>query len=307
MMRAYIGPTLLVLLLAACNEVTAPEEAPGGELPAAKLAGSPGQGRIAFASAESGNWDIWVINPNGTGRTRLTNHAAADQEPAWCGNQRIAFRSNRQGSGKSDLYRMNPDGTGQTPMITSLWGPLLFETAPAWSPDCSKVAFVSGWDIWVMNANGTAVTNLTNDGAFQNDPTWSADGSTIAFWSTESGPAEIYTIKADGSARTQVTFYNTLGGTAIHPQWSPDGQWIAFTWYGPVDFGEIFIVKPDGTQLTQLTSSPTTDENQPTWSPDSKRIAFLRNGDIWIMKRDGTGVTNVTNSATAEDAPAWSR
>jgi Tol biopolymer transport system component len=167
---------------------------------------------------------------------------------------------------------------------------------------------VGGWDIWVMNADGTGMTNLTNHPSFDSEPTWSPDGSKIAFSSTRNGPAELYVMNADGSGVTQITFYNSLGGSALHADWSPNGQWIAFTWTGPTDDQvEIYRVKPDGTQVTQVTDTPA-DENTPSWSPDSKRIGFLKNGDIWTMTANGTGLFNLTNTpGVFESGPAWSR
>jgi len=101
-----------------------------------------------------------------------------------------------------------------------------------------------------MKANGTAVTNLTAHAAFDSDPTWSPDGSRIAFNSTRNGPAELYVMNADDSSPTQITFYNSLGGTAIHADWSPDGQWI---------------MRKDGSNQVNVTNIPTL-ETYPAWS-----------------------------------------
>jgi Tol biopolymer transport system component len=308
-MRSPFVPFLTLLLLAGCESATAPEptiEGPG--VPDAKAITVPTPGKIAFSSHDDGDWEIYVISPNGSGRTQLTHNTAQDDSPSWLGSQRLVFSTTRNGSGKSDLYSIKPDGTQETQLTTSLLSLFLFETTPAWSPDGSKIAFVSGWDVWVMNADGTAMTNLTNHPAFDSNPTWSADGTKIAFSSTRNGPAQLYVMNANGSAPTQITYYDSLGGTAIHADWSPDGQWIAFTWTGPTDDEvEIYMVKPDGTQVTQVTNTPD-DENTPTWSPDSKRIAFLKGCDIWTMKKDGTGLFNVTSTpGLCENSSAWSR
>ncbi len=305
-MRSTLALVLAVLAVAACESSTAPELSPGTPEAEPKLGPNPriGPGKIAFNSAEDGDWEIFVINPDGTGRKQLTFNSSWDQEASWKGNSRLSFHSGRNGG--FDIYSMNPDGSGQTLITTSLASLFQTESNAVYSPDGSKIAYTSGWDIWVMNANGTGLTNLTAHPAFDNEPTWSPDGSRIAFQSTRNGPAELYVMNADGSSPSQITFYDALGGTAIHPDWSPDGHWIAFTWTGSTDEGEIFRVRPDGSQVTRLTFTPT-DEHKPSWSPDSKRIAFVRGGDIWTMKKDGSDVVNVTNTPTMEAYPAWSR
>jgi Tol biopolymer transport system component len=65
-------------------------------------------------------------------------------------------------------------------------------------------------------------------------------------------------------------------------------------------------VTPDGSEVLQVTHTAGS-EHSPSWSPDSKRLAYSRDGDIWVMKRDGSNPINITNTATMEAHPAWSR
>ena len=143
---------------------------------------SPDGTRIAFASNGHNfpaypnpdrDFEIWVMNADGTNPTRLTDNTAYDRSPAWSpdGTQ-IAFVS---GPDQDDfiqaIYVMNAiDGTGQT-MITS---DVVYQAAPAWSPDGTLIAFVSGRDgtneIYRMNANGTDQTRLTNSAGSDGDP-----------------------------------------------------------------------------------------------------------------------------------------
>ncbi|HEY7591316.1 MAG TPA: hypothetical protein VH723_10000, partial [Candidatus Limnocylindrales bacterium] len=84
-------------------------------------------GLIAFASSRTGNGDIYVMNADGTGQTRLTSHAAIDGEPAWSpSGTKIAFSSSRSGLG--DIYVMNADGTSATRLTTSPH----VDLSPAW-------------------------------------------------------------------------------------------------------------------------------------------------------------------------------
>ena len=115
---------------------------------------------------------------------------------------------------------MNANGTWQAnATLNGAW-----DGEPAWSPDGSKIAFVSERDgrteIYVMNANGTMQTRLTNTTVYcQNyHPTWSLDGAYIAFESNRSGNSNIYSMKADGTELMRLTANQTVDW---YPAWSP--------------------------------------------------------------------------------------
>ena len=160
------------------------------------------------------------------------------------------------------------------------------DLSPAWSPDGRRIAFESnrdgGWEIYVMNADGSDVVQLTNNRGWDGGPAWSPDGRRIAFVSDRDGDREIYVMNADGSNIVQLTNNPSFD---TDPAWSPDGRRIAFTsdWDGDFD---IYVMNTDGSNVVQLTNNRGSDL-APAWSPDGRRIAFVsdRDGDwdIYVM------------------------
>jgi hypothetical protein len=262
------------------------------------------RGRIAFASDRDGNFEIYVMNADGSGVTRLTNNPADDRFPSWSPDgKRIAFTSDRDGN--REIYVMNADGSGVT-RLTNSPAP---DGVPSWSPDGKRIAFDSERDgnreIYVMNADGSGVTRLTNNPSIDGGPSWSPDGRRIAFASDRDGNFEIYVMNADGSGVTRLT---NSPGDDWTPSWSPDGRRIAFTsnrdggWYN----WEIYVINVDGSGETNLTNESYL-QVWPSWSPDGRRIAFASNRygwEIYVMNADGSGVTRLTSNPGQD--PSWS-
>jgi len=167
--------------------------------------------RIAFVSSrENRDWEIYVMNADGTRVQRLTDDdPARNTMPAWSpdGTQ-IAFVT-IEGCGKescpSAIRVMSSDGTKIKRLV-------YFEgktTAhPAWSPDGKRIAFGSdrdgSMDIFVVNADGTNLRNVTKSRYDENHPAWSLDGQWIAF-TRYTDNTEIFVMTADSSRVIQVT------------------------------------------------------------------------------------------------------
>ena len=287
----------------------------GGESPVAPpqspgLAATSAQGQVAFTSNRDGNNEIYVMNPDGSGVTRLTDNPAIDQDPAWSPDGgRIAFTSTRNGN--YDIYVMNADGTGVTQLTTTTTN--RGSTRPAWCGN--RIAFESDRyiaafpDVYVMNDDGTDVTRLTlSNGAFDQQPAWSPTCDRIAFTKDPGGNVEIYVMNADGTGATRLT--NSVGYDQ-DPAWSPDGAKIAFTSTRADDPNrEIYVMNADGTGVTRLTNTSTSIwDSDPAWSSDGSQIAFRSNRDgnneIYVMNADGSGVTRLTNDASSDALPAW--
>ena len=178
---------------------------------------SPDGTRIAFASESRGNSDIYVMSSDGTGQTNLTNMPGLNLTPGWSPDgERILFTRYRGLT--PEVYVMNSDGTlplnvtrhGATDGWAS-WSPDGGQIGfPSWSPDGARIAFQSSrdgnWEIYVMNADGSSQTRLTNNSDEDGFPSWSPDGARIAYVSrTGEGSYEIYVMNVDGSDQVRLT------------------------------------------------------------------------------------------------------
>jgi TolB protein len=243
---------------------------------------SPDGTRIAFARSvggPQGQYDIYVMNSNGTNVTQLTSESKDDRYPAWSPDgTKIAFRG-YPAVGGAAIFTMNPDGTGQTAIKNTGGG-----DQPTWSPDGTRVAYsgtytngtdpVSGLpiiadDIFVQPVNATNTdrpTNLTNDPQMSDRyPNWQpTPGSTqILYRRVENSGRELWRVDAATGAPGPVTVPQT-GNKGRAATWSPDGKSAAFVSYVDAEGDlEIWMGNVVGNSITaarQLTSNAITDD-----------------------------------------------
>ncbi len=182
----------------------------------------------------------------------------------------------------------------------------------AFSPDGSRVAFSAyvhegpgnccPTELFVMNADGTGLTQVTHDDAYDSYPSWSPDGSTLVYASyrgpdyipgcpvTKNCPADLYVIGADGTGDRRLTDDAADEAT---PTWSPDGTKIAYVFAEAGSPGAVWVMNADGTDARNLVPPDGGLILFPQWSPDGRRILYLsaRLGErfgVWVATADGT-------------------
>jgi Tol biopolymer transport system component len=303
---------LLIVAVTNCGE-------PGAAQPARTVAadetttiGDPRpNGSIVFAREQpGGGCDLFAIEPGGTVPRTLT------ETPSTCEALPAVAPGGSTVTVSLDLHDIAVIHLATSALRRLTDDPATLDNHPAWSPDGSRIVFFGGpplgpSHLYVMDADGTDLTQLTQGDGYDRNPAWSADGTRIAFARSGNDGYEVYVVDADGSNATVIT--SVAAESAPSPTWSPDASRIALDVNGA-----IHVMSADGTGLRRLSPELPKGvlDQSPSWSPDGTRIAFSRytnddvadaaeDGDIWIMDADGTDATRVTRGPAIDAWPEW--
>ncbi|HOU13802.1 MAG TPA: hypothetical protein PKZ84_11870 [Anaerolineae bacterium] len=273
---------------------------------------------IAFVSDRDGNEEIYVIQPDGSGLTRLTDNPAVDRDPAWSPDGRqIAFRSRRDGS--SDIFVMQADGARPTNLARDPQDSLDDEFHPAWHPSGAEFALYTDryapsscavHQLALMPVTGGLdnIRLLDIPPGNQISFAWSPDGNDLVFSSSrcDGSGTRLYLWERDANAVYPVT--DGAWSPALYPAWSHDGRFIAFVSAHDGNH-DIYRLNTLDQTVINLTNHPARD-TEPTWSPDDSQLAFVTdrdgNNEIYVMEADGSHPRNITSHPSADISPAWS-
>lgn len=252
---------------------------------------SPDGSKIVFTSDRDGNREIYSMNPDGSEQTRLTENSYPDYCPTFSpdGSQILFYQTRSIDNttelaplypqagiqyapslyGSYEVFKMDADGGNLIQLIpddtylhlfnfTLDYSINTYAAAPRFSPDGSKIVFTSytpslGFDIYMMDADGSNAIQLTTDGAANCEPHFTPDGSKILFRTHRGGTYDLYTMNLDGSGLTNLT---PDTDHVVFYMYSPDGRKILFG--DNIDRSEyykIFMMDADGSNRVRLTEN----------------------------------------------------
>lgn len=275
--------------------------------------------QIVFVSNRDRNTEIYRMDSNGAGQTRLTFAKAEDTQPIWSPDgQRIGFASRRDGNW--NIYVMSADGSNPQPLTSDPANDIM----PSWSPDGRTIAWVragtTSGAIWLMNADGSNARAITGQLTYLQHPSWSPDGSRLAFDYDRDGDGfnDLALINPDGSGMRPVAVTeNYIGpgqrGDLAVGGWSPEGDRLLigvaiYRLTSPPKLANMFVgrilasggapfalispiydampdmrsldLDPPQTRLAELPAFTRAGETQLEWSGDDVGIAGLAGYDV---------------------------
>jgi Tol biopolymer transport system component/DNA-binding winged helix-turn-helix (wHTH) protein len=219
-----------------------------------RVAWAPNGRELVFASGInlSGGGTLWRVSASGGKPERLPIGGDNATYPTISGRaNRLAYvnRSLDANIWRIEIGKSAPPVSSFTKLIAST----RYEAGPQFSPDGRRIAFHSdrsgSIEIWVCDAAGLDLIQLTSLGRHSGTPRWSPDSRRIAFDSRPGKDSDIYVIDADGGAPRRLT---TEPSDDVLPSWSNDGRWIYFASGRPGRW-ELWKMPAEGGQAVQLT------------------------------------------------------
>ena len=289
-------------------------------------------GKIAFISDRDGDWEIYVMDADGSNQTRLTNNVGVvlthdhtsgsthESGPSWSPDgSKILFISDQDGD--TEIYVMDADGSNQAKLTDNE----VADWQPSWSPDGTKIVFGGPSDLsdlhalYIMNADGSNRALLvTQYHSFH--PEWSPDGTEILFERLAWGKTYAGRINVDGSNERFVGYGNYF----LTPSWSPDGSKWIYYYVNPYQQGLSKLqrsIHSDSINVSTSSHSGSVTwiiensfhsaitDKQPKYSPNGENVTFVSdrdgNSEIYVMDADGSNQTRLTNNSASDLYPSW--
>ncbi|MCW4031819.1 MAG: hypothetical protein NWF08_00300 [Candidatus Bathyarchaeota archaeon] len=285
---------------------------------------SPKGDKIVWVTDRLGNWTIWVMNEDGSGKKQLTSESVISGWPSWSPDgSELAYWSWDPASNSCDIWKMMIDGSLKVRLTTDG----NFKGAPKWSPRDERIAYTSeltgDMEVYVMNEDGSKKHQITEGHSPENfvetQIIWHPDGERL-YWKVciFPLPPSTVTIIPNDVAFVEIHMINVDTGDdkiltpklheAIHSV-SHDGKKIAFISLRSSNYG-LWVMDDDGAGQTRLTWDGQGDR-APQISPDGKSIVYwsLAYGfqtDILCINIDGSDKTRLTKSGYHDVYPSWS-
>ncbi|MBN2231341.1 MAG: Tol-Pal system beta propeller repeat protein TolB [Deltaproteobacteria bacterium] len=222
---------------------------------------SPDVNKLCYTSFEQGNPDLYVIDFNRNSTARLAHRRGVNAAAEWSPDGNLLTLMQRFDDNSEISIISAADGRLMT-RLTDNWAN---EASPGWSPDGSRIVFVSdragGPQLYIISPRGADLRRLTRVGTHNVAPHWSPRGDCIVFSALVDGNYQICTINPDGSGFRRIT---RMPGDCEDPQWSPNGRHIVFT-SQHTGTKQLMVMDCFGREITPLTSGALEKFN-PSWS-----------------------------------------
>jgi TolB protein len=225
-----------------------------------------GQTKIAFKVQEPGGaGEIYVSDFDGHNPQAVTTDGAIVAAPAWVPGRLALYYTSYKLSNPDIFY--HDLSSGERHVFAGYPG---LNTSAAVSPDGSRVAMILSRNgdpnVWVCDANGSNLKQLTFTHADDSCPCWSPDGQWICFATKIKQRRLLAKVPANGGE--VIPFHNLGVPNPTEPDWSPDGKWIAFT--SQAGEFDICVMSADGF-IAPVTLVP---GQHPSWSPNSRTLVY---------------------------------
>jgi TolB protein len=262
-----------------------------------------GQTKIAFkVQKDVGNGEIYVADIDGHNEQSVTHDKTIVAAPAWVPGHLALYYTSYQ-PGNPDIYYHNLT-TGQRRIVAGYSG---LNTSAAVSPSGSRVAMIlskgGSPDVWVSDAEGKNLQQLTRSAEDESSPCWSPDGQWICFATRMAERRVIAKVPSGGGEMQRIP--TTGAPNPTEPDWSPDGKWIAFT--SQAGGFSICVMPADGSAAPTVLVAG----EDPSWAPNSRTLIFARRAGghytLSVLDVFTKQVKDIARISGSDSQPAWSR